>query len=155
MAGKPEIQYVERFYVYGSEAPAEKAREQQTAETAKRAQKLQVHKIYVDLGALIWTAAALVLMVTMVFSALRLNSMWEEKELMQSYVSNLQLNNSTLKHNYRISYNLEDIEKQAAELGLVPEDQVETRFVRVTVPEHEGKWTFAENVQWFFEGLFE
>ena len=155
MAGKPEIQYVERFYVYGSEVAVQKPQEQKTFETARKPEKEQIHKIYVDLGAVIWTAAAIVLMVSMVLSGLHLNKMWQEKELMQSYVYNLQKNNSTLQHNYRISYNLEEIEKQAAELGLVPEDQVETRYIRVTVPPHEEKWTFAENVRWFFEGLFE
>ena len=155
MAFKPEIQYVERFYVYGSEAPAEKQAEQQKNQKTPKLPKLEVHKIYVDLGALIWTAAAIVLLAAMVFSGLRLNRMWQEKELMQSYVANLQLNHSTLQHNYRTSYNLEEVEKQARELGLVPEDQVETRYIRVSVPEPEDDWTFLGNVKWFFEGLFE
>ena len=154
MAQKPEIQYVERFYIYGSEVPAENTRDR-SGEPPHRKQSQPVRKIYLDLGAVLWTAAAVVLMLTMIFSAVHLTQMWEEKELMQSYVANLQLNNSTLKHNYRISYNLEEIEKQAAELGLVPEDQVEVRYVRVTVPEHEEEWTMWGNIKWFFEGLFE
>ena len=157
MASKPEIQYVDRFYVYGAAAAEKqlKQKEEPSFETARRPQKEQVHKVYVDLGAVLWTAAAMVLLAAMVFSGIRLNRMWQEKELMQSYVSNLQLNNSTLKHNYRISYNLEEIEKQATELGLIPEEEAEVRYVRVTIPEHKEKWTFFGNLKWFFEGLFE
>ena len=156
MAMKPEIQYVERFYVYGSEVAAEKLQEQQAAEQARKQQKqLQVHKIYVDLGALIWTCAAIVLLAAMVFSGLRLNRMWNEKEAMASYVSGLQLENSNLQHNYRISYDLEEIAVQAEELGLVPESEAEVRYIRVSLPEPEEKWTFWGNLRWFFEGLFE
>ena len=155
MAHKPEIQYVERFYVYGSEVPAEKPQEQKTHKFLQRPEKNQIRRIYIDLSALIWTAAAVVLLVTMAFSAFHLNTMWQEKELMESYVDNLQLNNATLHHNYRISYNLEEIEKQAAELGLVPEAEIEQRYIRVSVPEPQEKWTFLGNLKWFFQGLFE
>ena len=154
MAAKPEIQYVERFYVYGSEAPVRKT-EEKPEEAVRKQQKPQVQKIYVDLSAMIWTVTAFVLMAAMIFSGIHLNKMWQEKELMQSYVSNLQLNNTALRHNYRISYNLEEIQKQAEELGLVPEDQVETRYIRVSVPEPSEQWTIWGNIKWFFEGLFE
>ena len=154
MTHKPEIQYVERFYIYGSEAPAQKPQEQKEHKFLKP-QKLQVKKIYIDLGALVWTVAGVVLLSAMVMSAVNLNTMWEEKELMDSYVANLELNNATLHHNYRISYNLEEIKKQASELGLVPKDQVEQRYIRVSVPEKQDEWTFLGNLKWFFQGLFE
>ena len=155
MAAKPEIQYVERFYVYGSEAAVKKELEEQVAEKTQRKASVQVHKIYIDLTALLWTAAAILLMAAMIFSASQLTQMTRQRDLMQQYVSELQTNNAALRHNYRISYNLEEIKAQAEEIGLVPEDQVETRFIRVTIPEHEHKWTVLENIQWFFEGLFE
>ena len=155
MAAKPEIQYIERFYVYGSEVAAQKELEEQAEEKKHKKANLQIHKIYIDLTALLWTAAAIVLMASMIFSASRLVQMTEQRDLMQHYVSELQANNAALRHNYRISYDLEQIREQANEIGLVPEDQVETRFIRVTLPEHKHKWTMIENIQWFFQGLFE
>ena len=154
MAQKPEIQYVERFYIYGSEAPVP-AEKTENEENVQKKEHLHVKKVYVDLSAILWTLAAVVLMTTMILSGVHLTRMNAEKELMQDYVSFLQMRNSTLQHNYRIGYNLEEIEKQALELGLVPEDQVETRYIRVSVPEHEEKWTVLGNIKWFFEGLFE
>lgn len=156
MAHKPEIQYVERFYVYGSEVAVQEQQEQQAARQAEKARKqLQVHKIYVDLGALLWTAAAILLLGAMLFSAVNLSRMWQEKEQMAAYVSQLQLENSDLQHNYRIGYDLDEIAVQAQEMGLVPENQVEQRYIRVTVPQHQKGWTTWGNIQWFFEGLFE
>ena len=155
MAGKPEIQYVERFYVYGSEAAVKKELEEQVPERHQKKAPSQVRKVYVDLTALIWTAAAILLLAAMIYSAGQLVEMTHQRDIMQQYVSELQTNNGTLKHNYRISYDLDLIRQQAEEIGLVPEDQVETRFIRVTTPEHKHKWTMLENIQWFFEGLFE
>ena len=154
MAQKPEIQYVERFYVYGSEVPAE-IQQTEKEEVVHKKEHLHVQKIYIDLSAILWTLAAVVLMATMILSGVHLTKMSAEKDLMQDYVSFLQTRNAALQHNYRISYDLEEIEKQAAELGLVPEDQVENRYIRVSVPEHEEKWTFFGNIKWFFAGLFE
>ena len=154
MAQKPEIQYVERFYIYGSEAPVQ-AQSSDTEEIVRKKEHLHVNKIYIDLSAILWTAAAVILMATMILSGVHLTRMNAEKELMQDYVSFLQTRNAELEHNYRISYNLEEIQQQAAELGLVPQDQVETRYIRVSVPEHKEKWTAWGNIKWFFEGLFE
>ena len=154
MAQKPEIQYVERFYVYGSEAPVQ-AQKTEEEEIVQKKEHLHVKKIYIDLSAILWTLAAVVLMTTMIVSGIHLSRMSAEKELMQDYVSFLQMRNATLQHNLRISYNLEEIEKQALELGLVPEDQAEIRYIRVSVPEHQENWTVWGNIKWFFEGLFE
>ena len=154
MAQKPEIQYVERFYIYGSEAPVP-AQKTENEENVQKKEHLHVKKVYVDLSAILWTLAAVVLLTTMILSGVHLTKMSAERDLMQDYVSFLQTRNASLQHNYRISYNLEDIEKQALEMGLVPADQVETRYIRVSVPEHQETWTTWDNIKWFFEGLFE
>ena len=154
MAQKPEIQYVDRFYIYGSEAPAP-AQKTENEESVQKKEHLHVKKVYIDLSAILWTLAAVVLLTTMIVSGVHLTKMSAERDLMQDYVSFLQTRNASLQHNYRISYNLEDIEKQALEMGLVPADQVETRYIRVSVPEHQETWTTWDNIKWFFEGLFE
>lgn len=153
MVQKPEIQYVGQFYVYGSEAPAPKKKT--FREMLPKTEHTKVHRVYIDLTALLGIAVAIALTAALVMGGIRLNNLWEEHNLMESYVSSLRLNHATLEHNYRISYDLEEVEKMALELGLVPESEVETRYIRVTMPEHKHKWTAWENIQWFFEGLFE
>ena len=153
MAQKPEIQYVGQFYVYGSEAPAPKKQEARVLIPRKRKEK--VHKVYIDLVALAGIASAVVLLTALIMGGIRLNTMWQEHHLMESYVSHLKLNNATLEHNYKISYKLEDVEKAAADLGLVPESEVETRFIRVTVPPKKEKWSVFDNIRWFFQGLID
>ena len=152
MVQKPEIQYVDQFYVFGSEAPAKKKKLFKPAEPKKTA--VRYHKIYIDLGALLGLLAAAVLTAALVMGAINLSNQWQEHDLMEDYVSYLKLNNSTLQHNYRISYDLEQVEKMALDLGLVPESEVETRYIRVQMPEPQKPWTIWENIRWFFEGLF-
>ena len=152
MTQKPEIQYVGQFYVYGSEAAVPKKKEEKQLIPKEHKEKL--HRIYIDPLALAGIAAAIGLLAALVMGGIRLSRMWEARNYMDSYVSYLSLNNSTLKHNYRISYNLEEVEKMALDIGMVPESQVETRYVRVTVPEHKKAPTTWENIKWFFEGLF-
>ncbi len=153
MVQKPEIQYVGQFYVYGSEAPQPKKKKEEVLLPKER--KVRLHRVYIDLTALLGIAAAAALTVALVMGGIRLNTLWKEHNRMQDYVTSLRLDNAALQHTYRTSYNLEDVEKMAGELGLVPESEVETRYIRVTVPEHKHKWTLWENIQWFFEGLFE
>ena len=153
MAQKPEIQYVGQFYVYGSEAVVPKKKE--VKELIPKEKKEKVHRIYIDLFALAGIAVAVTLLVALVMGGIHLTDMWEEHNYLESYVTHLNRNNATLSHNYRISYDEAEIEKMALDMGLVPESEVETRYIRVTVPEHKRQWTMWENIQWFFEGLFE
>ena len=153
MTQKPEIQYVGQFYVYGSEAAVPKKKE--VKQLIPKEKKAAVHRIYIDPLALAGIVVAIGLLTALVLGGMKLSSLWEERNYMDSYVSYLQVNNSTLRHNYHISYNLEEVEKMALDMGLVPESEVETRYIRVTVPEHKHQWTAWENIKWFFEGLFE
>lgn len=153
MVQKPEIQYVGQFYVYGSEAVAPKAKKA-VREILPKEHKQKLHKVYIDPVALIGIAAAVTLLVALVMGGIHLNGMWREHDAVQHYVSNLKLDQSTLEHTYRTSLNLEDIQAKAEAMGLVPEADVETVYIRVTMPEPKPKRTLWDDVQWFFQGLF-
>ena len=152
MTQKPEIQYVGQFYVYGSEAVAPKKKE--VKELIPKEKKEKLHRIYIDPLAIVGIVAAIGLLTALVMGGIRLTRMWEQRNYLESYVSHLSVDNATLHHNYRISYDLKEIEKMALDMGLVPESEVETRYVRVTVPAHKQEPTLWENIKWFFEGLF-
>ena len=152
MTQKPEIQYVGQFYVYGSEAVAPKKKE--VKELIPKEKKEKLHRIYIDPLALVGIVAAIGLLTALIMGGIRLTRMWEQRNYLESYVSYLSVDNATLHHNYRISYDIKESEKMALDMGLVPESEVETRYVRVTVPEHKQEPTVWENIKWFFEGLF-
>lgn len=153
MVQKPEIQYVGQFYVYGSEAVAPKTKKA-VREILPKEHKQKLHKVYIDPVALIGIAAAVTLLVALVMGGIRLNSMWNAHNEIRSYVSNLKLDHATLEHTYRTSLNLEDIQAKAQAMGLVPEADVQTVTVRVTMPEPKPETTLWDDIQWFFQGLF-
>ena len=112
MNQKPKIQYVGQFYIHGSEARALQLQEEkQQAKTKLPLARIQkIEKVYVDPVALVGIAVAVVMLVTMVFGAVRIKQDWDQYERVSAYVSELKLDNASLNHAYRLSYDLKDIE---------------------------------------------
>lgn len=156
MVQKPEIQYVGQFYVYGSEARKLEQKKQQKRPKTKlpRARLERIEKISVDPVALAGIAVAVFMLVVMVIGVLQIQRDWAEYENMSTYVSQLKRENAELKHTYRSSYDLADIENKALGLGLVPKEDVQTMTITVTIPVSEPEPTFWEELVWFWEGLF-
>ena len=150
MAQKAEIQYVSQFYDYGESASQKKKRRKQEREE----KPVKIHTFHVDLVALCGILSALVLLSALIFGGLHLNGMWRQNRDMSRYLSQLKTDNAQLMHAYSGSYTLEDIRTMADTLGLVPESEMEVRYVRVTHPEPEPEPTYLDNVLWFLKGLF-
>lgn len=156
MAEKPDIQYISRFFVPGSDAPqVAPKQDRKQAQTAlpKVLPQKQV-RIYMDPVALGSVIVAVAILILMVVSVVQFSNACEEFEAMESYVTTLRDRNVTLQHKYRTGLDLAAIEEQALALGLVPVSQVKTIHVQVTIPVPEPEPTFWENVTWFLEGLF-
>ena len=156
MERKPDIQYVGQFYVHGSEA-LELARQQnKSAKTKLPLSRISsIQKVYVDPVAMLGIAVAVVMLVVMVISAVRIPGAWAEYEQMSTYLEKLETENTLLEHSYRSSYDLNDIAEKAAALGMIPTGEAETIQVTVTMPLVEPEPTWWEDVVWFFDGLIE
>ena len=156
MNQKPKIQYVGQFYVHGSEARQLQLQEEKRQAKTKLplARIQQIEKVYVDPVALAGIAVAVVMLVTMVLGALRIQRDWEQYEQVSAYVSELKKENARKNHAYRLSYDLKDIESKALAMGLVPKSELQTATVVVTVPEPEPEMTRLEEIRFFLEGLF-
>ena len=156
MVQKPKIQYVGQFYVYGSEAQnLETKKEPRRAKTRLPLARLEkIEKITLEPVALAGIVAAIVLLAVMVGSALQFRTEWAEYQQLSSYVSDLKRENAELTKAYREGYDLSQIQKRAAALGLVPKEELETRTITVTVPEPEPEQTWWDDLVWFLEGLF-
>ena len=160
MVRKPDIEYVGKFYVYGSEAK-ELAQEvkPKKVRTQLPLQKLQsIQRIYVDPVALFGIAVAVVMLVTMVIGAVHIHDTWTEYEVMQNYVAKLEQENVMLQREYHNGYDLTEIEATALSMGMIPREEAQTMQVRVTIPvveEEPSVWEeFCDYIQWFIDGLF-
>lgn len=157
MVQKPKIQYIGQFYVHGSEARALELEQQKKKTKTKLplAQLEKIDKVYIDPVAVAGIAVAVLLLVTMVFGALQLRNDWRVYEEMSDYVSFLKSENARLTHEYRSSYDLDEIEMKALALGMVPKSELEVTQVRVTVPAPQPKLTLEDKILRFWFGLWE
>lgn len=156
MADKPDIQYISRYFVPGSDAPKVAPREKPklVKTTLPRVKPREKVCIYVDPVALASVVVAVAILITMGISIFRFNESWQEYKAMENYLTALRDENVTLEHTYRTGYDLQTVEEQALALGLVPASQVQTISVKVTVPTPEPEPTVWENILWFLKGLF-
>lgn len=156
MVQKPKIQYVGQFYVHGSEA---RALEQEARKKPKTrlplAQLEKIEKVYIDPVAVAGIAVAVIMLITMMVGALQLRNDWRVYEEMENYVSYLQTENARLTHEYRRSYDLDEIEMKALAMGMVPKKDMEVVNVAITMPVPEPELTLEDEILRFWYGLWE
>lgn len=160
MVRKPDIQYVGQFYVYGSEA--KKLAQQERREKVKNMLPLErlrnIQEVRLDPVALFGIAVAVVMMVTMLIGAAHVGNAWREYDRMQQYVADLQQTHAELERDYRLGYDLAEIEATAISMGMVPRDQANVMKLTVSIPvppEEPTAWEdLVDYVRWFVDGLF-
>lgn len=156
MVKKPDIQYVDTFYVHGSEARVLELKPKRRI--IKTVLPLSIPdktiKIGVDPIALGGIVVALTMLVLLVVGSVQYVRACEQYRAMMDYVVTVQNENVELKKTYEDGYDLEQIEAIALELGMVPAAEAEVVKVQVTVPQREPEMTFWEEFRWLCEGLF-
>ena len=154
MARQPDIQYI-RFYTDGS--AARKVAPVTPFKTIKlpKIKKLKRTVLHIDPIALAGIAMAAVMLVLMSVGILQLRNAQQELLAMTAYVDTLQEENTSLRETFAEGYDLEEIQRTALALGLVPKDQV--RHVTIQVPQEQveeeapGAW---DRFYIFLTGLF-
>ena len=123
MAQQLDVRYV-RYYTDGS--AARKIAPLQPFKTMKlpvvKTQKRRT--IRIDLVATAGIVMAAVMFVLLLVGACNLTKAREDAAQMESYVQTLREDNKALEEEYRSTYSLEDVQRTADALGLVPKDQV-------------------------------
>ena len=154
MVRKPDIQYIDKFFVPGAAAPQIKTREddKQWVKTVQsRKPKLKILVDPVALCALVVAAAMIVLMLVGIF---QFKAACDAREEVKTYLTQLQNQNARLNHEYNIQVDLADIRSQALALGMVPIEDAQVIHISVEMPEIEPEPSFWDDVVWFFSGLF-
>ena len=155
MVRKPDIQYIDKFYVHGSEARVLELKPQ------KKKAKTVLPKFYpnketvvrIDALSMCAIAVALSMVVLMVVGCFQLKASYERYEIMSDYVISLQNENVKLSEKYYAGFDPVDIGWKAHALGMIPMEEAQTMTISVTIPEEEPAPSLWEDMVWFLKGL--
>ena len=155
MARKNEILYV-NFYTDGSAArkvaPAFPAAKPRKKDAAQRQEKLLIQ---VDPVAVCSLVVAVVMLVMMSVGLTSLQNARADMLAMESYVQQLNAENKQLNEEFSQKVDLEEVEKTALALGMVPSEQVQTTSITVSVvQEPVAEVTFWTQLTAFLTNLF-
>ena len=155
MVKKPEIQYIDKFYVYGSEA---KVLELKPKRRIKTILPLSVPdktiKIPVDPVAIGGIVVAVALLVTLLIGCVQYVQVYRQHQAMMDYVVTQQNQNVQLREDYRSQIDLVEIRDKALALGMVPQSEVPHISISVPMPEVVEEPNFWQRTVLFLEGLF-
>ena len=155
MVKKPEIQYIDKFYVYGSEA---KVLELKPKRRIKTILPLSVPdktiKIPVDPVAIGGILVAGALLVTLVIGCVQYVQVYRQYRTMMDYVVTEQNLNVELRETYESQVDLVAIREQALALGMIPREEVPVITIKTELPQREPEMTYWEDFVWLCKGLF-
>lgn len=156
MARKPDIEYINNFYVHGSEAKIIEFKTDKRTPKTTLPKPIQEKKlsVQVDPVALFGLIVAVVMFFVMVAGVADYRATVLEHQAMENYVTELRNDNILLKHTYRNSYNADTVRETALALGMIPVSEAETVVIRSVIPEQEPEWTWWENFKWQMSMLF-
>ena len=153
MAQRTDIRYVQ-FYTDGS--AARKIAPVAPVKTIKlpKIKKQKRITVCIDPVAVASIGMALMMAVLIVVGMVQLNNARQEMQTMSAYVQTLREENTQLQQTYSEGYDIEQVERTALALGLVPVEQVQ--HVSITLPQIEEpvKPTVWEQFTTFLAGLF-
>ena len=156
MANKPDIRYI-NYYVSGTAAPnlvPRPVRKKKPQLPKPRVREQRELLLQVDPFAIGGIVVAAVLLVLMCVGVTRLYTQKAEIAANVQYLEKLQAENVELQDTYTAGYDLEEIERIAIALGMVPKDTLAHDNISVTIPVPVQEPTRWENFWNFVTGLF-
>lgn len=156
MARKPDIQYI-RFYTDGSAArqvqdKPHRQKKYALSKAPRRENKQRVIRIDpLAMGGIVISAVMLVLMIA---GTVELFSVRQQANQMEQYVAQLYAQNIELRSDYESGYDLNEVQRSANALGLVP---VADKTVTVSLqdqPVRMAQPNVWQRLSQFFQGLF-
>ena len=156
MAKRPDVRYI-NYYVSGAAAPnlvpqpVHKKKPRLPKPQLRESQELQLR---LDPVAIVAVAVAAVMLVLMFVGVSRLYRQQAQVAVSAEYLQQLQTKNLQLKDSYANGYDLEEVEKLAVALGMVPKDTLVQQQIQVTMPVSEQLPTGWENFCSFVRELF-
>ena len=155
MVRKPEIQYIDKFYVHGSEARVLELKPKRRIRTIlPKAAPDNTIKIAVDPVALCGIVVAIALLVALVIGSVQYVQVYRQYRAMLEHVVTEQNTNVELRESYRSQIDLVEIRDKALSLGMIPKEDAPTITIRAELPQREPEMTYWEELVWLCKGLF-
>ena len=160
MAQKPykhNIEYIQKFYSYGSEAKLLEIKPVYEEEnvTIPKKKREPVTNICIDPVAFCAMMLSLVMLLMMIVSFVQFRIDCQDHAAMTNYLAELREDNILLHQGYAAHVDLARIESTAQALGMIPISQAQTMSIKVVVPQLQPEPTLLDDIVWFFSGLFE
>ena len=156
MVKKPDIQYIDRFYVHGSEARVLELKPKKRI--IKTVLPLSVPdntiKIAIDPVAVCGIVVAVALLVMLVIGMVQYVHVYDRYQAMMDHVVSVQNENVELRETYRSGIDLEQVREKALAMGMIPIGEAQTVTIRAELPQREPEMTVWEDFVWLCKGLF-
>ena len=156
MVRKPDIEYVDKFFVHGSEAKViEFAPNKRTPKTTLP-KPLQEKKtsIEVDPVALCGLVVAIAMLIVMAVGMVDFKAACEENQRISEKLQTLRDENVMKQYTYYTNVDLDYVEDAAKVMGMVPGSQVSALAISVSVPEAKEAYTPWGDFLWSLSCLF-
>ena len=153
MTQRVDVQYVQ-YYTQGTAArrilPAAKT----LISTLPQIKKRKVCRIYIDPIAMLGTVVALCMLIMMAVGVSQLRSEQLKTAAIQQQVEQLRMENRQLQAEYAVQCDLDEVEKTALALGMIPQQEAEHISISVEpvqLTENDSVW---QRIGTFLTGLF-
>ena len=155
MAQRIDVQYI-RFYTQGSAAKQVMPAAKQQTGILPRVQKKKVRRVYVDPVATLGALVAVCMLIAMVVGIVQLKAEQQRTAEMTAYVEQLQAKNAAHHAQYEEECDLEEVERTALALGMIPSEQAARTSIQVEFPVAEDTATMSiwQRIGTFLTGLF-
>ena len=153
MARKTNVQYIS-FYTDGS--AARKVEPVAPLKTMKLP-KIKIQKratIVIDPMAVAGIAMAVMMAVLMVIGVAKLTAVRQDMAVMSQYVDSLREDNVRLEQEFAEGYDIDEIERTAKALGMIPMEQAEHVTLRLPELQEVEEPSVWERFTTFLTGLF-
>ena len=155
MAQSVDVRYVQ-FYTHGSAAKRIAPAAIPLISALPKPKKRKIQRIYVDPVATLGIVVAVCMLIMMAVGVSQLRVEQQKTAQMMTYVEQLQQENASLQAEYLAECNMEEVEKTALALGMIPlEDAIYTP-IEVELPQVDStqQASIWQRIGTFLTGLF-
>ena len=157
MAQKLRIEYVQ-FYTDGSAAKKVDVKpvEQKEFDPIVFAPPVPYKrkKVFIDPVAILGMLVAICMFFTITVGIIELRNAQIERYQMEQYVLHLSEIHTQRQEAFRAAYDMEEVDRTARALGMVPASEVSHKTIDMTLPVVEAEPTLLESAGTFLAGLF-
>ena len=156
MVRKPDIEYIDKFYSYGSEAKIIEFAPNKPKAKTTLPKPLQEKKlcIAIDPLALCGIVVAVVMILVMGIGLMDFKAAVLENRAVAEWLDDVRDEHVMLEYQYHQSYNVDEVEETVRALGMIRAEKAPVVAISVTVPQQTREYTRWGDFLWSLSCLF-